>query len=314
MIISKIVGGLGNQMFCYAAARRLAHRLGAIMKLDLQDYRRGFNPPRHALQAFERDLGIRNFNISASEATDDEVAALRDRFMRRSLRDRSVRLIRRRYADFLWPASHVREKSFRFDEKVLKLPDDCYLTGFRQSEKYFVDAAQLIRQEFTFCDPEIPRIARAFIAELKGAEDTQIVSVHIRRGDLAYAAEKLGNRAIVHGPPITLEYVRKAMATFSGRRRFLVFSDSSRDIAWCREQITENNVCFSEGHTDILDFAIMRSCDHHIIANSAFSWWAAWLNEKPNKRIVAPKDWFFQSASRPDVVTDDLIPASWETL
>jgi hypothetical protein len=110
---------------------------------------------------------------------------------------------------------------------------------------------------------------------------------------------------------VALQYVHEAMRRFSPESVFLVFSDSARDVAWCRENLRGGNLAFSEGHTDLQDLELMRECDHNIIANSTFSWWAAWLNHHPGRRVIAPKDWFFASQNGQ---SQDIIPETWETL
>lgn len=312
MIIARLMGGLGNQMFCYAAARSLAERLKTEVKLDLSDYPQGFCPRPKGLEAFPLHLGIFHLNVTGTVASASEISALRDRFVTSSSRDRLVRLVRRLYPNFLWPESHVREKSNRFDESVLQLGDNCYLSGFWQSEQYFSDAREVIRREFTFRDPQITEYAGQYIKELKEKDPSPIVSLHVRRGDLAYASENLNNPGIVYGPPVTLDYIHSALARFGSGYRFLVFSNSTEDLDWCRKNISYEGLLFCEGHSDVVDLALMSTCDHHIIANSSFSWWAAWLNQNPRKQVIAPRKWF--GSARPDLVIDDLIPPTWTVL
>ena len=93
---------------------------------------------------------------------------------------------------------------------------------------------------------------------------------------------------------------------------FLVFSDNKDDITWCKENIVGDRHYYSENHTDLVDLSIMQRCDHNIISNSSFSWWAAWLNQNPDKRIIAPKKWFGKTYEHYDM--SDLIPATWKTI
>src|ERR1700731_201171 len=313
MIVVRLIGGLGNQMFCYAAARRLAHHVGTELKLDLSDYRRGSDRRPKGLEAFSRKFTLDDFDITASEATECEIAVLRDRFVTFSALDRLVRLVRRIYPKFLWSKSHFRERSYRFDERILRLGDNCYLSGFWQSEKYFADAEVIIRQEFTPRDSRVAEYAESYLANLRRGHSSDVVSVHIRRGDLAYANERLSNPSLVYGPPVSLDYIHTALDRFDSSCRFLVFSDSASDLQWCKENISREGLIFSENHSEVQDFALMSACDHHIISNSTYGWWAAWLNPSPTKRVIAPRNWF-ASSQRADLVIDDLIPPGWEII
>jgi hypothetical protein len=315
MIIAFLCGGLGNQMFQYAAARRLAQFRQAELKLDLSEYRGGMDQRPAGLQAFRRRVGVYDLAITAKEASPEEIAQLKDPFADRSATSRIVRQLRRLKPGLLQPASDVGEKSYRFDPAVLELSGDVYLHGFWQSEKYFTDVASLIRREFTAKNPAIGKYACDYVATLRHSNGP-IVSLHVRRGDLAVAFESPHLRHTVHGKPVSIEYIKSAIARFSSDHRFLVFSDSANDIQWCRqnlrgEGIPQDRLLYSDGHSDIQDMAIMSACDHHVIANSSFSWWAAWLNPSPGKRVIAPSVWS-PAGTANAIVTDDLIPADWE--
>jgi hypothetical protein len=316
MVIAYLCGGLGNQMFQFATARRLAQVRGVELRLDLSEYRGGTDQRPAGLEAFRRRVGVFDLSITASEATAADIERVKDPYTTNTTVARVVRRLRRIVPNLLRPASHVVEKQYRFDPEILELGSDVYLHGFWQSEKYFVDAAPLIRAEFAPRDAAIGRYAGEYVAERRGGG--HIVSLHVRRGDLAAAHESLGKGHIVHGKPISLEYISAAIARFPEDHRFLVFSDSAKDIDWCRanlrgDGIPAERLLFSEGHTDIQDMAIMSACDHHIIANSTFSWWAAWLDAKPVKRVIAPAVWSAPGAKFA-MVTDDLIPREWEMI
>ena len=139
------------------------------------------------------------------------------------------------------------------------------------------------------------------------------MSLHIRRGDLAEADEKFRTSRVVYGAPVSLDYITAAMARFGGENRFVVFSDTAKDIEWCKQNIRGNKLHFSEGHSDVQDMRIMSACDHHIIANSTFSWWAAWLDHRPGRRAVSPAQWSYPEAAV-HMPTEDLIPRGWEVI
>jgi hypothetical protein len=311
MVIAYISGGLGNQMFQYAMARRLAHHHGVDLKLDLSQYKNGTDR-RPGFEQFQRQLRLDQYSIQASAAAPDELSAFRDRFFQPSVSTSIAWRIRRVVPGFLWPKSHVREKFYRFDPGALHLPANVYVEGFWQSEKYFSDVAELIRAELSPKDPGITSYAEKYVDQLR-VNGNPVVSIHVRRGDLAYADSQVATRGLLHGKPVGLEYIKAAIDRFSDSCNFLVFSDTAEDIEWCKENIDGRRLSFCEGHSDVQDLAIMSSCDHNIIANSTYSWWAAWLNPRPRKRVVAPRTWSHQ-VGKLAIVIDDLIPPGWEIL
>jgi Glycosyl transferase family 11 len=181
-----------------------------------------------------------------------------------------------------------QEPHFHFAPEFWDLPDWTILSGYFQSEKYFAPYAEQIKQEFTFRDPVgWPRFK-------------DWVSVHVRRGDYLTFPH--------HHPPCTVDYYRKAMAEFPGAH-FIVFSD---DIEWCKLYLRGPDVEFSEGFSPDRDLQRMIACDHHIIANSSYSWWGAYLGQNLKKRVIAPRKWF--GPAKASWSTVDLLPESWETL
>jgi hypothetical protein len=312
MIVALIFGGLGNQLFQYAMARRLAVRQNTDLLLDTSCY--GIDGDRRPkeLKAFPRRLSLVQFRINARPATNNEIRRLKDDFLTSSPRARLVRVVRRWRPGFLWKGSHIVERSYQFQPEALSFPDQVYLQGYWQSERYFTDIAPLIRQEFLPVDESISSSAKQAVEELKNRHG-QVVSLHVRRGDLAHAHETLGKKNITHGAPISCEYIKRAMEQFGDGGCFFVFSDSPKDIQWCRENIRAKHVEFSNAESELWDFMAMRFCDHHIIANSTFSWWAAWLNEQPGRRVVAPRTWSAPEA-RVSMPVDDLIPEDWKVV
>ncbi len=296
-------------MYQYATGRRLAHARGVPLKLDLTAYGPEGDDQAPGLEAFRRHVRIRELNISAEVATPQEIAALQDQYQDRRTISRIIFQLRRFRPGLGWPATHFHERGYRFDPRVLDLPAPCYLTGFWQSEKYFADIADTIRREFTPRDPAVLEDARRYVDELR-PPDGPVVSVHVRRGELAHAQNVLKNTRGTFGPPTGLEYIRQALAEFEPGCRFLVFSDTAADIAWCKENIQAERLSFSEGRTDVQDMMLMSQCDHHIIA-STFSWWAAWLDARPDRRVIAPSRWGHPGVG---MTPEDLIPSRWKML
>jgi hypothetical protein len=312
MIVAFLTGGLGNQLFQYAMARCLAVRHETDLLLDTSCYGSGGERRPKELEAFARRLSLFQFRINARPATDNEIQRLKDDFLTSSTRARIVRVIRRGRPGFLWKASHIVERSYKFQPEALAFPDEVYLQGFWQSEKYFADIAPLIRQDLRLLDKSICESAKQAVDELKRRHG-QVVSLHVRRGDLAHAHETIGKKNITHGAPISCEYIRRAMEQFCESVCFFVFSDSPKDIHWCRENIRARHIEFSNAGSELWDFMAMSLCDHNIIANSTFSWWAAWLNDRPRRRVVAPRRWSAPE-SPSSMPVDDLIPEDWIVL
>lgn len=303
MIIIRLSGGLGNQLFQYAMGRQLAQRHGTTLKLDVSWFATG---PEETFRDFPREVKLSAFEITAPIASAREIRRLRGRAGSARLVDRLVEGVRRRLG---FAHRNVREQVEIFDPDCVELPDDVYLDGFWQSEAYFSWTEPILRAELTLRDRQITSSARECVEGLR-QEGKQVVAVHVRRGDIAYAHEKLDDPLHVHGPCLGKEYFLRAAGHFDPADLFLVFSDGPDDIRWCRENLDLPNVHFSEGRTDLEDFAVMQLCDHNIISNSTFSWWAAWLNPHPGKKVVAPQNWFHEGrVCRAGL--EGLIPKGW---
>jgi Glycosyl transferase family 11 len=289
MIIVRLTGGLGNQMFQYALGRRLADADAGNLWLDLGAFRsaglRGETLRRFGLDAF----AIKGQRLSGSRA------ALLLPFPRR---------LPRRLA-FLprWPGRVrvVREASKLFDPGVLAKRGELYLDGYWQTEKYFADIADIIRDDFALREPMTGQRA-ALVREIEGASS---VSVHVRRGDYVTNA----SAAAFHGTcsPDWYAAALERIAAAVERPRFYVFSD---DPAWVRANLPRGyDLRFVDPQPDgrdCQDMHVMARCRHHIIANSSFSWWGAWLNPSAAKRVIAPARWFAA-----DPAPTDHVPATW---
>jgi hypothetical protein len=165
------------------------------------------------------------------------------------------------------PSPIYFEESFSYSS--LPIPhEDMKLYGYFQSEKYFADFADEVRKEFTF-------------KKKVEALSTNTVSVHVRRGDYLNLSD--------HHPVCSLDYYKRAMNEFPKDCRFLIFSD---DKQWCQDNFTKESCEVSLNTDPLEDLQLMSLCDHHIMANSSFSWWGAWLGGNKGKKVVAPKKWF----------------------
>lgn len=282
------MGGLGNQLFQYAAGRRLACLHDVPLKLDLSWFGdlTGVTPRSYALGPFP---------IHAEPATDQEIARLYE--PQTGLTRRFLNLINPYYRK-----THIRGQNVHFDPSILRLSDNVYLDGYWQNEKYFSDIAPVIRSDFTQ-RLEPGGLNRGIASVISGCN---AISIHFRRGDYVTDAKTAARHGATSG-----DYFIKAVELVVARveqPHFFVFSD---DPAWVREHFTIPHTMTLVDHNGPNqaheDLRLMSLCRHHIIANSSFSWWGAWLNPRPDKIVIAPSRWF----NDPDIDTSDLIPASW---
>ncbi|MEJ0013502.1 MAG: alpha-1,2-fucosyltransferase [Bauldia sp.] len=283
MIVVHVLGGLGNQLFQYAAARALALRRGTTVGIDTRYFRK----------ARPRELELANYELPTAPID------------RRSLPPRKRHRMRRA----LWIALRskpvvFREESLRFDSRVLSLPADTYLEGYFQSERYFEDAASAIRADLTLQRPLQPANVEWRARIRKGLA----VSLHIRRGD--YVSNPETNR--VFGALDLNYYLAAADAMHERLReplRFFVFSDEPE---WAKANLKlpyPTEFVDSDGPA-VEHLALMSECRHHITANSSFSWWGAWLNPAADKHVIAPKQWFLS----PTLDASTLVPDRWQRL
>lgn len=289
MIIVRLKGGLGNQMFQYAAGRRLSLARGVPLKLDLSWFSSVM--PGETVRSYQ----LWPFLIQEDFATGEEIANLISPINCLGKILRRLKFHRHRNV--------LREKHFHFDPRVLDVGDDVYLDGYWQSEKYFADTAETIRKDFSFNAPLNPANA-SFAGRIRS---TVAVSVHIRRGD--YVSSR--NASSLHDC-CQPEYYRLAaeyLASRTSNPHFFVFSD---EIQWARENISfpypTDYVDCNLPDKPYLDLRLMTLCRHHIIANSTFSWWGAWLCDSDHETIIiAPKRWFADLSHK----TTDIIPSGW---
>jgi len=282
MIISHILGGMGNQMFQYAAGRCLAHLNKTKLKLDVT----GFT--NYKLRNFD----LQSLHTDCQFASGDEIKnLLPSHNFEKALQYLSPRKRR----------TYYREKHFHFDENLLSFGSNVYLKGYFQSEKYFLAIKEIIQKEFTFKEEVIKRV-KDFSDKTRSANS---VSVHIRRGDIKsdhVTAERHGVMPLTYYQK-SIEIIRSKIS----EPHFYFFSD---DINWARENFKDGDVSFVSGEiskTHFEDLYLMSQCGHNIIANSSFSWWGAWLNNNINKIVIAPNKWFNSGPQD----TQDLIPSNW---
>ena len=286
MIIVRLQGGLGNQMFQYASARSLAHKLGVDLGLDLTwfDNVDQVDTPRH----YELDC----FNIGATIVQPGayKLKGSNNGVLRRLGIKRSPSL----------ELSEYKEQHFHYNEHFLDLSDNTLVEGYFQSEKYFKQCRDTILKDFEWLEPPSEQNHKL----LKKIQAENSVSLHVRRGD--YISNKNANE--FHGSK-GLGYYNKAIEEITKKVNKPTFYVISDDPGWSQDniKIKHHTTYVSHNKKGCEDMRLMKSCKHNIIANSSFSWWAAWLNTNPGKQVIAPKKWF----NDPRVNTSDVIPQEW---
>lgn len=293
MIIVKLIGGLGNQMFQYSCGRFLANKHNTELKLDISGFDEQTNgTPR------KYELGL--FNIKAGFATENYIE-----FCKKTRKNKLPRVLRKILKQPKIIQGEYTQCFYHYNEDVAKLPDNVYLDGYWQSEKYFKPIENVIKQEFSL-NHDISEENKKFLALIKSCN---AVSLHIRRGDYV----KDNNINNVHGT-CSLDYYYNAINYIARKTQnphFFLFSD---DIEWVKNNIQINYpVTIIDCNNDscgYFDMMLMKDCKHNIIANSSFSWWGAWLNSNDNKIVIAPQKWF----NNFDADTKDLIPNLWVRL
>jgi len=298
VIAVRLTGGLGNQLFQYAAARAVALRNETKLILDSSWIDGNGSAAVGSVRRFE--LGC--FELDAPLCPITEVAQLA-----------SPRKITRRLQRVSFGRgpvlSELAEPPFGgWCPEIREAPDNTYLTGYWHSSRYFEDAEALLRAELTFKNDWDE--TNTEIAALIGASELPTVSAHVRRGD--YVTDPGANRRLGTLEP---DYYHRAVAKIEaaiGSAHVLVFSDEPE---WCRAHLETLGskttiVDVNAPSQAASDLRLMTLCEHHVVANSTFSWWGAWLNPSPEKIVVAPEPWLIDTRWPGDL----RVPASWVKL
>ncbi len=266
MIIIKIKGGLGNQLFQYAFGRALAMKTGKKLKFDL---------------SFYRQQNLRSFALNRFGTVFDGILNFKEKF---ELKLRSY-----------WPALsreiyYFKENKGLLNLQVLANSKICIIDGYWQSEKYFAEISDVIKKEIRIRD-----LSACFMQNILS---TNSVSLHVRRGD--YVSIPVNQ----HYNVCDLDYYQRAMQIIKSQAIDPVIFIFSDDIDWVKDNLKlDVPHFFVNGNDECVDFYMMSCCKHNIMANSTFSWWAAWLNSNPKKIVIAPKMWL-KDEIREELFTD----------
>ena len=284
-------------MFQYAAGRRLAHHHHAELKLDISFFE------TEQEGATKRFYELRHLNINAAIASPQAIREMNG-LSKNRLQALIVRFRQKVGLNEL-RRNVYQEPYFNFAQEFLDLPDNIYLNGFWQSDKYFKDIETIIRQEFT--------IKHAITGKNRELADfiqsRECISLHVRCGDYISDPKTMTFHGAC-GPDYYSKCVQQ-VAKMVKEPFFIVFSD---DPVWAKEHLNIQYPSMLVDHNSAdkgyEDLRLMNLCKHNIIANSSFSWWGAWLNNNPEKIVIAPKKWFNNNT----VNTNDLIPIQWITI
>ena len=294
-VYTRLQGGLGNQMFQYAAGRSLAYKKNCGLKLDVRWY------GKEAYPSFQLD----QFNIDCEIAQPQELSKL--------LRGGKLAAIATRRSRRIKPMTYrhgmlFKEPHYHFSSQLFSQTPPVLIQGYWQSHKYFDDIKTDLQKDFT---PKYPlsSYSNEIFHRINDCEVS--ISVHMRRGDYAFT-EDLRSSEVYE----TLGYYRRAISLMKEMYPNATFFAFSDDIKFFMENLgNEANFVPVDGgqRPGLEDMMLISFCNHSIIANSSFSWWGAWLNKNVNKKIIAPRKWFSDKALH-NFHTYDIYPDEWITL
>lgn len=284
MITVNLTGRLGNMLFQYAIGRNLAIKNNTDLSLNLISYMNKWDPFGKRVQKL-----LNNFNLKAKY-----YLPFHKLFLKPFGNDK-----------LLYSSKTFYEKSPGFDPLVLSLPDGTFLSGYFQSERYFGEISNVIREDLSIDSSVFNKEIFHYLDEIKASES---VGLHVRRGD--YLIYKVLSVCTLNYYSAAIEFINKSAID----PKYFVFSD---DLDWCKKNLIGENISYveikSSRQNPTIDLYLMSRCKHNIIANSTFSWWAAWLNMNPDKIVVAPERWF-NDENRNKLANQYIIPERWQKI
>ena len=282
------LGRLGNQLFQYAMLKSVSLAIGHELKIP--------NPEEIIFQ--NQKCLLDKFNIKCDYLTERDKHSITTNF--------------------------VEPDHTSFHPQVFYAPDNTNFYGYFQSYQYFKKFDVQIREDLRL-EKQLQELGEDYVGKLK-TDNEKIVSVHIRRGDNSDGTNPEYLNYYGEGYILTRDsefgkYFYPALDIFKDQKvKFLVFSGGSRkgvnnnqsDMEWCKSNLKDGRFIFCEGNSDIEDFAIMKNCDHHITSHmTSFGYWAAHLNDKENKIVVAPSNYSIPDDGR---VQKGFYPAKWKII
>ena len=280
MVVVKLKGGLGNQLFQYAFARAMAIHYSTNSYLDISDY------------LYDNHRVKRSFDLNLFDIKSEVIRSIAD------LKVNFLQSLFRQEAKL----NFFKEKTILYDNQVYDLKLPIHFDGYWQSFKYFDFMKADLQKELVLVSKNT-KLQDSYFFRLKLFPS---VAVHIRRGD--YVTDEFTNQ--IHGV-CSLEYYLNSIEYFKTKIpnvQFLIFSD---DILYVKSIFGNvSNYIYVDGlDNHVEEFDLMKQCDHFIISNSTFSWWAAWICSNEDKEVIAPTRWYKDDDLQSK--TKDLIPTNW---
>jgi hypothetical protein len=287
----RLTGGLGNQMFQYAAARAISIRVAAPLELDLSWFATNS----------DREFALAPFNIEGKLIGGDGRRA-----------DKEEKKTKRVFAKFRYRfhllsffGREYKQISFEYDPRFESLAAPIFLKGYFQSDRYFSAVSEVLRKDFT-----LTKKAESLTEQMeKAIESIDGICIHVRRGDYIHNPKVNSQTGIC-----SIDYYQRGLELVAknlSNPHCFVFSDEPQ---WTRDnlqlELPMTVVDIHDANQAHEDLRLMMACKNFLIANSSFSWWAAWLGRYPNKTVVAPAIWFKSGGKN----TKDLIPDHWQTI
>lgn len=263
MVIIRMQGGLGNQLFQYALCQEFKSK-GIETKIDISAYEDGRE---------SRKLELKKLGLNPETADRQE--------LHRYFAD-NTHFTDRLFRYLFGQGKYKKEKDYDFNPSILDITDG-FLSGYWQSEKYFRMAASEVRENICFQNMDITSVKQ----RVEQIEGVNAVSVHVRQGDYLQHAE-------LYGGICTEAYYRKAIQYMAEHVKdpvFFVFSDEPDRAGQMLAGYPCHVVTENMGDNSYRDMYLMSRCRYHIIANSTFSWWGAWLDRHEDKIVITPPKW-----------------------
>jgi len=271
-IITKIIGGIGNQMFQYAIGRAMAIKNNATLILDTYDYK-----------TYRRPYYLYNFQIAENYLSDNDALCFRKYEYKYSpsLIWQNIKTIQRRKYRLEKPSERLK-----FIPEFLETAnnDYVYLNGYWQNEKYFKQIRKVLCEDFNLKEKHKIDETNIFLR----AKKLESIAIHFRRG------EDQVNKPLYGVPP--LEYYHNALkminTKFQGNTHAIIFTNEPEWVKSNFKPQTSHEFAHDACLSDFQELFLMANCKHHIIANSTYSWWGAWLSDQNSGITIAPKIWF----------------------
>lgn len=293
MIIVRLKGGLGNQMFQYAFGRKISLMKNIPVKFDISYFENDV--------VYNRHYELNHFNVIENIASPEEVNQFIYGKFKRGLSGFALKCIDKSLPNY--KRRVVKQTKKVFDPLIFKASDNTYFDGYWGNENYFKDIATTIRKEFMLKE----KLDDKNLEIKKYIMSVNAVSIHIRRND--YLTEEGAKSTFVVCAREYYENAIQRICAIVDSPHFFIFT---QDYDWAEKNFKQNlPITIVKNNEGYKDLELMKYCKHHIIANSSFSWWGAWLNENQGKIIIAPKIWYNKKSYQTMYEKGDLIPREW---